>query len=288
MSLIKFNYENKNIRTLKVDNNPWFVSKDVCDILGFKNNRQALKDNVNEEFIKKYGDFENVKKNVSQNYSLKKSVKLISEEGLYCLLMSCKLKNETIKKFKKWVVSVIKEIRKTGKYEINNEDKEPLYNEQDKEDEDIKNLNLLSEKLHLVNHNKEIIKEYGLYNKESDITIINYFDYIIKKHLEDSIEKKEDNKEIKKETYYTISDRIYHKNKPYDKVNISKIGLIACKLYRQLYNTEPKKRTQIINGKSVNINCYKESDFTDYIDDIIKNIYEGKPESLKKKMKLKY
>ena len=40
--LSTFNFESNSIRTLAIDNEPWFVAKDLCDTLGIKNSSQAL------------------------------------------------------------------------------------------------------------------------------------------------------------------------------------------------------------------------------------------------------
>ena len=44
-----FNFENQQVRTIEIDNEPWFVGKDVAEILGYTNPRKALRDHVDEE-----------------------------------------------------------------------------------------------------------------------------------------------------------------------------------------------------------------------------------------------
>lgn len=44
-----FKFEGKEVRTLKIDGEPWFVGKDLTDILGYSNSRKALKDHVDKE-----------------------------------------------------------------------------------------------------------------------------------------------------------------------------------------------------------------------------------------------
>lgn len=98
------------IRTIQQNGEPWFVGKDVADILGYNNPRKAITDHVDEE--------DRQKKNVptSQNVTLVAASWLINESGLYSLILSSKMPKA--KEFKRWVTSeVIPAIRKTGKYE---------------------------------------------------------------------------------------------------------------------------------------------------------------------------
>ena len=97
------------IRTIQQNGEPWFVGKDVADILGYNNPRKAITDHVDEE--------DRQKKNVptSQNVTLVAATWLINESGLYSLILSSKMPKA--KEFKRWVTSeVIPAIRKTGGY----------------------------------------------------------------------------------------------------------------------------------------------------------------------------
>ena len=97
------------IRTIQQNGEPWFVGKDVADILGYNNPRKAITDHVDEE--------DRQKKNVptSQNVTLVAATWLINESGLYSLILSSKMTKA--KEFKRWVTSeVIPAIRKTGGY----------------------------------------------------------------------------------------------------------------------------------------------------------------------------
>ena len=44
-----FAFEGNQVRTLKIDGEPWFVGKDIAEILGYSNTNKALKDHVDEE-----------------------------------------------------------------------------------------------------------------------------------------------------------------------------------------------------------------------------------------------
>lgn len=47
--LQNFNFNGAQVRALTIDNEPYFVGKDVAEILGYKNSRKALKDHVDDE-----------------------------------------------------------------------------------------------------------------------------------------------------------------------------------------------------------------------------------------------
>ena len=94
------------IRMIEIDNTPYFVGKDVAEILGYSNSRKAIADHVDEE-----------DKGVTKCYTLGgvQELTVINESGLYSLILSSKL--PTAKQFKHWVTSeVLPSIRKYGAY----------------------------------------------------------------------------------------------------------------------------------------------------------------------------
>lgn len=104
------NPEFGKVRTLTIDGEPWFVGKDVAEILGYSNTRDALLKHIEEEDRATVAIHDG-----SQN----RNVTIINESGLYSLILSSKL--PSAKKFKHWVTNeVLPSIRKTGKYEIKN------------------------------------------------------------------------------------------------------------------------------------------------------------------------
>lgn len=100
------NPEFGEIRTLEINNEPWFVGKDVAAILGYQNASKALIDHVDDDD----------KLNNETLSSLgQRGGWLINESGLYSLILSSKL--PSAKSFKNWVTSeVLPSIRKTGSY----------------------------------------------------------------------------------------------------------------------------------------------------------------------------
>lgn len=103
-----FNFENHEVRSLLINSEPWFVGKDVAEILSYSNTRKALTDHVDDEDKM---DGVTIRDSIGRN---QKPV-LINESGLYSLVLSSKL--PSAKKFKRWVTSeVLPTLRKTGQY----------------------------------------------------------------------------------------------------------------------------------------------------------------------------
>lgn len=104
--LKNFTFEDQQIRVLTIEGEPWFVGKDVAEVLGYSNSRKAIADHVDSE-----------DKGVTKCDTLGGTQKLtvINESGLYSLILGSKL--PTAKKFKHWVTSeVLPTIRKHGAY----------------------------------------------------------------------------------------------------------------------------------------------------------------------------
>ena len=94
------------IRTIEKDGEPWFVGKDVAEILGYTNTPKAIKDHIDYE--------DKLTERIVMSGQSREAI-LINESGLYSLVLSSKL--PTAKKFKRWVTNeVIPSIRKHGAY----------------------------------------------------------------------------------------------------------------------------------------------------------------------------
>lgn len=105
------NAEFGRVRTIEVKGSPYFVGKDVAEILGYSNPQKAIRDHVDDEDRTANDSF-----TVNGTKGL-----LINESGLYSLILSSKL--PTAKKFKRWVTSeVLPAIRKTGSYKSRKDD----------------------------------------------------------------------------------------------------------------------------------------------------------------------
>lgn len=110
------NAEFGQVRTVMINGEPWFVGKDVAEILGYSNSRKALSDHVDDE-----------DKGVTKCDTLggKQDLTMINESGLYSLILSSKMPNA--KKFKRWVTSeVLPALRKTGTYEMPKKNKQNI------------------------------------------------------------------------------------------------------------------------------------------------------------------
>lgn len=115
-----FNFEGNKLRSVLIDEVPYFVAKDATKTLGYKNTTQALNDRVDDEDrISKFVNESQISgnDNLVNNSQRMVNVDLINESGLYSLILSSKLPNA--KKFKHWVTSeVLPAIRKNGAYSL--------------------------------------------------------------------------------------------------------------------------------------------------------------------------
>lgn len=103
------NQEFGSVRTLVINSEPWFVGKDVADVLGYKNQNDALSKHVDGEDK----DTIAIRDSIGRN----RNTPIINESGLYSLVLSSKL--PSAKKFKRWVTSeVLPALRKTGQYQV--------------------------------------------------------------------------------------------------------------------------------------------------------------------------
>lgn len=98
-----------NVRIILQDDEPWFVAKDITNILGYQNSSKAIGDHV---------DVDDKLNNETLSSLGQRGGWLINESGLYSLILSSKLPNA--KQFKRWVTSeVLPALRKTGSYSMN-------------------------------------------------------------------------------------------------------------------------------------------------------------------------
>lgn len=109
------NEEFGEIRTVTIDNEPWFVGKDVAEALGYKNTKDALATHV-EDCDKIMGS-QNATPSIKDSMGREQYPTWINESGLYSMIFGSKL--ESAKRFKHWVTSeVLPVIRKTGGYQV--------------------------------------------------------------------------------------------------------------------------------------------------------------------------
>ena len=104
-SVVPFQFKKHEVRVVEQEGAPWFVAKDVCNILGLDNITWALNGLDDDEQA-----LEKLKSGCQH-----REMKIISESGLYCLIF--KSRKSEAKKFRRWVThEVLPSIRKTGGY----------------------------------------------------------------------------------------------------------------------------------------------------------------------------
>lgn len=113
-----FNFHDQQVRTLSIEGEPYFVGKDVANILGYKNGSRDINAHTDEEDRLRY--------QISTAGQMREQT-IINESGLYSLILSSKLPKA--KEFKHWVTSeVLPTIRKHGAYMTDQKIKEVLLN----------------------------------------------------------------------------------------------------------------------------------------------------------------
>ena len=184
------NEEFGSIRTLEINSKPYFVGKDVAEVLGYERPTKAIADRVDSE------DKDEIP--IQDSIGRMQKTPVINESGLYSLILSSKL--PTAKKFKRWVTSeVLPSIRKTGMYAtdelLNNPDLAikaftALKEEREKNklltEENAKKQNLLNEispkaefAEHLIDDGRlitatEVAKDYGMTSRQFN-SLLNEF-----------------------------------------------------------------------------------------------------------------
>ena len=102
-----FNFKGQEVRTVTINSEPYFVGKDVANILGYAKARNAIASHVDEDDALKQG--------LTDNLGRIQETIIINESGLYSLILSSKLPQA--KEFKRWVTSeVLPAIRKHGMF----------------------------------------------------------------------------------------------------------------------------------------------------------------------------
>ena len=103
-----FNYSDKQIRTFIKDSEPWFVAKDVCDILEISNGRDA---------ISRLDDDEKCAVGITDAIGREQRTTVITESGVYALVFTSR--KPEAESFKRWIrKEVLPSIRKTGGYSM--------------------------------------------------------------------------------------------------------------------------------------------------------------------------
>ena len=105
--LQNFDFQGNSVRVTLIDNEPYFVGKDVADVLGYQNGSRDINSHVDSEDKLKY--------QISTSGQMREQI-IINESGVYSLIFGSRL--ESAKRFKHWVTSeVLPTIRRTGSYQ---------------------------------------------------------------------------------------------------------------------------------------------------------------------------
>lgn len=108
IEVFNFSQEKAPIRVQLINGEPWFVAKDVCEVLEHSNHKMAIKSLDEDEVNTAY---------LIDAMGRKQEVKVVSESGLYSLIFQSR--KAEARKFRKWVTSeVLPSIRKKGYYGV--------------------------------------------------------------------------------------------------------------------------------------------------------------------------
>lgn len=103
-----FSFENHEVRSLLINDEPYFVGKDVAEVLGYERADNAIRNHIDKE--------DKLMHQISAS-GQNRNMTIINESGLYALIFGSKL--ESAQKFKRWVTSeVLPALRKTGQYQV--------------------------------------------------------------------------------------------------------------------------------------------------------------------------
>lgn len=109
MNQLSFDFNGASVRVVMLDGEPWFVAKDICDVLGIQQPIRAVENLDSDEVSKTH---------VTDALNRQQETYIVSESGLYALVIRSNKPNA--RKFRKWITSeVLPSIRKTGAYAVN-------------------------------------------------------------------------------------------------------------------------------------------------------------------------
>lgn len=165
--IVPFGYDDQLVRTVLIDDTPWFVAKDVCAALGLSDvNKTVSKLDDDEKLIRKLFV-------AGQD----RHVIIINESGLYTLIL--RSNKPEAKKFRKWVTSeVLPSIRKNGVYDITGNINDRL----ERIEKALEGLTEFTSAILKIVYEPKVI-EYRTINSQLDEDIYIFY----KKHVDDSV-----------------------------------------------------------------------------------------------------
>jgi len=253
MSIQKFNYNELPVRAFNdTENNIWFVGYDVAKVLGYKKPQKAIMDNVDDDDKKKVSEVTTAPGKGSSK-KLNSNRILINESGLYSLILRSKL--PSAKQFKRWVTSeVLTSLRKTGSYQMS----------QDNRPDEVKNLERA----------KALKSLYDMY-QDMNFEFEPRERLIIKDKMKDIIfSDKMAIQGSNNRLEYPISDRIVELGYKYNKKICMKLGNLFKAKYINLFNKDPPKREQYVEGATRMVRSYTINDYQKFGDKLIHKYFK--------------
>jgi prophage antirepressor-like protein len=221
-------------------NQPWFMAKDVAEILEYSNTKQAILINVDEE---DKAQLQNTGVCVTDHPKTQAHSILINESGLYSLMLRSKKKEA--KEFKKWITSVV--LPKLRSFT------------------EIDPYKIMNSRLDVLEKSSKILSLGGLDDR----------DKLLLKDLarNATLNSKSNEKEIVKANEEwalsrRLSEHFYLKEKDYRK-QLIQFGKLVSREFKAKRGEDPPKREQYVGGTVRMVNCYFLNDYTDFIDDLI-------------------
>ncbi|MFO7172592.1 MAG: Bro-N domain-containing protein [Bacillota bacterium] len=109
-SLMEFSFEGRPVRTVTIDGEPWFIAKDVCEVLGLAGDPG--------QHLRRLDDDEKGLIPVQTPGGIQRMA-AVNEPGLYALILGSRKSSEEVRRFKRWVThEVLPTLRRTGTYSI--------------------------------------------------------------------------------------------------------------------------------------------------------------------------
>lgn len=234
-----FQFEEYEVRFVGTPDEPEWVAKDVCDVLGIKNPSDTLL------------EFDEDEKGIAEIDTPGGRQKLltVTEPGLYKLITRSQKPNA--KRFSKWVFKdVLPTIRRTGTYSMNPTANHPQ----------LLPLRVRRERLEIIQIGINILSQIGGIDERTELSLNDLVKNVL---LEEQLKKPllPDGTSGEERYLWPVTDRApvlgYPKLTPSQR---SRIGKVAAGLYRARYGTEPPKREQFVDGATRKVNCYGEED----------------------------
>lgn len=245
-----FWFEEYEVRFVGTPDDPEWVAKDVCDVLGINNPSQAL------------SDFDDDEKGITEIDTLggRQKVLTVTEPGLYKLVTRSQKPNA--KGFSRWVFKeVLPSIRRTGSYSLR-----PTPGEYPQ----LLPLRVRRERLEIIELGMKLLSSLGGIDERTEMEISGLVKNIV---LEERLKKPAlpEGQSEQGRFEWPVSDRATFLGFHPARKQLINVGKAVASLYRERYGAEPPKREQFVDGTTRMVNCYSETDL-DILDAAIRSV----------------